>query len=443
MRILLFFFSILLLPYMTGAQIIITVAGTGAPGFGGDGGPAIDAMISAPYGIALDKSGNLFICDYFNVRIRKVSPAYGGIITTVSGNGSAGYSGDGFSATSAETDGVTDIAVDRNDNLYLADAGNNRVRKVTPDGIITTYGGTGIAGYNGDGIPAIAAQLNAPQAVAVDDTGNVYIADRYNNRVRKIDTFGIITTVAGSGTAGFCPDGCKADTSAMNYVMSVEVDHHGALYFSDNVRIRKLDTAGRFITIAGNGVEGYSGDGGPATSAKIESGYWGIDTFGNCYLVDDNTSRIRKIGINDTITTIAGYGYTGYGGDWGNPLMAKFALPQGIVIAPNGDIFIGDAGNNRIRMITTHITAISGIDEPQAGIQIYPNPAHSPLRLMVQTTQAVPVTLSLYDISGREVAHAAGSTNEMMHITTHLPSGIYIVIARTETQTFTERLVVE
>ncbi len=442
MRIILFFFSILLLPYMTGAQIIITVAGTGAPGFGGDGGPAIDAMISAPYGIALDKNGNLFICDYSNVRIRKVSPAYGGIITTVSGNGSAGYSGDGFSATSAETDGVTDIAVDRNDNLYLADAGNNRVRKVTPDGIITTYGGTGIAGYNGDGIPAIAAQLNAPQAVAVDDTGNVYIADRYNNRVRKIDTFGIITTVAGSGTAGFCPDGCKADTSAMNYVMSVEVDHHGALYFSDNVRIRKLDTAGRFITIAGNGDEGYSGDGGPATAAKIETVAFCIDTFGNFYIIDHN-SRIRKKGINDTITTIAGYGYSGYEGDWGDPLMAKFAIPQGIAVASNGDIFIGDLANNRIRMITTHVTAISGIDEPQAGVQIYPNPAHSPLRLMVQTAQALPVILSLYDISGREVAHAAGSTNEMMHITTLLPSGIYIVIARTETQTFTERLVVE
>ncbi len=218
-----------MLPLYTHAQIIITVAG-GGTSFG-DGGAATAAVLNSPYGVTLDKTGNLYICDNANRRVRKVSPAYSGIITTIAGNGTAGYSGDGFEAIYAEINGVLDVAVDQKGNVYLADASNNRVRKVSTAGIITTYAGTGAAGYNGDGIAATTAMLDMPIGIAVDDTGNVYIADKDNYRIRKIDTFGIITTVAGAGVSGFSPDETIATTASLDNLLCLRTDKNGKLFF--------------------------------------------------------------------------------------------------------------------------------------------------------------------------------------------------------------------
>jgi hypothetical protein len=190
-------FLLLFLPFCSQAQIIVTVAGNGESGYTGDGGPATNARLDSPHGVLIDNDGNLLICDDANACIRKVSPAFNGIITTIVGDGMglAGFAGDGFSATTARINGVFDIATDKKGNLYLADAGNSRVRVVGTDGIIRTIAGTGTPGYNGDGIPATSAHLYAPVSIAIDDTGNIYIAEMQNYRIRKIDTLGIIHTV--------------------------------------------------------------------------------------------------------------------------------------------------------------------------------------------------------------------------------------------------------
>ncbi len=369
----LLFIPFLLFSFLSNAQIIITVAGGGSAG---DGGPATNAHLSGPYSVVLDKAGDLYVCDFGNARVRKVSPAYNGTITTIAGNGTGGYSGDGYEAIYAQIDPI-DVAIDWKGNIYVADANNQRIRKVSPLGIITTYAGTGVAGYNGDNIAATIAELYYPESIAVDDTGNLYIADRSNNRIRRVDTFGIITTIAGNGTSGFSPDGSMADTASLD-IFFVRLDKNGVIFFTDNSRIRKIDTAGKLVTIAGTGVFGFSGDGGPATAANIGGGAMTIDTLGNVFIAEQSNDRIRKVDTAGVITTVAGTGWGGYSGDWGDPLLAQLKGPGGVAVAPDGDIFLGDVANNRVRMITTRdIPHPNSVDNRaiQEGINIYPNPS--------------------------------------------------------------------
>jgi len=244
-------FILIFLPLFTSAQVIITVAGTGEEGHTGDGGPATNAHIRSPHGITLDNDGNLLIS--CSSSIRKVSPPYNGTISTFAGSSIPGYSGDGGLAIYAQLNGAYDVAIDKSDNIYIADVGNNRIRKITTDGIIHTIAGTGTAGYNGDGIPATAAQLNAPYSVTVDDTGNVYIGDLYNFRIRKIDTFGTIHTLIGTGTSGFSTDGSRGDTSSLNFPISIRYHKDQCMYFTDNNRIRRLTYTGIITTAVGNG----------------------------------------------------------------------------------------------------------------------------------------------------------------------------------------------
>ena len=213
------------------AQVIVTVAGTGINGYSGDGGPATNAKMSGPSAIVFDRDGNFYFTEESNSTIRKVSPS--GIISRFAGNGTSGYSGDGGLAIDAEIDGGGGLAVDKWNNIYLADGSNHCIRKITTDGVIHTIAGTGIAGYNGDGIPALSAKLNQPQGVGVDDTGNVYICDRMNFRLRKVDTFGNISTIAGTGVMGFTADGARADTAAIDESWYVLVDTTGNIYFMD------------------------------------------------------------------------------------------------------------------------------------------------------------------------------------------------------------------
>jgi prepilin-type N-terminal cleavage/methylation domain-containing protein len=322
----------------TMAGIITTFVGNGTGGYSGDGGPATSANLFYPYGVAVDSSGNLYIADYYNNRIRMVT-ASTGIITTVAGNGTEGYSGDGGPATSAELNNPTKSAVDSSGNLYIADYGNQRVRMVTAStGIITTVAGNGTAGYSGDGGAATSAELWGPYGVAVDSSGNLYIVEIWNFRIRKVTaSTGIITTVAGNGTSGYSGDNGAATSAELWTPYGVAVDSSGNLYIADygNNRIRKVTAStGIITTIAGNGTAGYSGDGGPATSAKLHSPTGSaVDSSGNLYISEYGNNRIRKVTASGTICTVAGNGTSGYSGDNGAATSAELHTPSDIAVS--------------------------------------------------------------------------------------------------------------
>jgi len=348
---------------VTPAGVITTVAGNGTSGFSGDNGPATSAGLNGPVGVAVDTGGNLYIADHGNDRIRKVTPA--GVITTVAGNGTFGFSGDNGPATSASLGSPSGVAVDASGNLYIAD--QYRIRKVTPAGVITTVAGNGTSGFGGDNGPATSAGLSSPSGVAVDTGGNLYIADAGNDRIRKVTPAGVITTVAGNGTPGFSGDNGPATSAQLLLPVGVAVDAGGNLYIADrfNARIRKVTPAGVITTVAGNGDHGFSGDNGPATSASLSnpSGV-AVDTGGSLYIADRFNNRIRKVTPAGVITTVAGIGtFGGFSGDNGPATSAGLSYPSGVAVDAGGNLYIADAGNNRIRKVTPAgvITTVAGI----------------------------------------------------------------------------------
>ena len=299
--------------------IISTIAGNGTAGFSGDGGAATSAEINSPQGLCVDNAGNVYFADATNYRVRKIDAS--GIITTVAGTGTFGYTGDGAAATHAALNGVADVAVGPTGNLYIAD-GNSAIRMVNTSGIITTFAGSSVNGYSGDGGPATAAHLNAPTGIAVDAAGNVYVADNFNNVIRKINTSGIISTVVGNtgygagsgagpsfgmGSGAYSGDGGAATNASLNQPNGIAVDRNGNLYIADmyNFVVRYVDAATATIsTYAGNGTEGYSGDGGPATAAELNyyysptfafSAYTSVDKNGNLFIADFGNDLIRKV----------------------------------------------------------------------------------------------------------------------------------------------------
>ena len=256
----------------------------------------------------MDGAGNLYISDQSNQRIRKVTAATG-IITTVAGNGTAGYSGDGGPATSAELNFPAGVAVDSAGNLYIADYNNSVIRKVHTSGIMTTVAGNGTGGYSGDSGPATSAELYLPIGVAVDGAGNLYIADTGNQHIRKVDASGIITTVAGNGTAGYSGDGGLAISAQLDRPTSAAVDSAGNLYIADtgNQRIRKVNASGIITTVAGNGTNGYSGDSGPATIAELYNPVGvAVDGAGNLYIADLSNQRIREVNVTTSALSFPG-----------------------------------------------------------------------------------------------------------------------------------------
>ncbi len=341
-------------------DIITTVAGNGTPAYSGDNGPAISASLYYPQGVAVDSSGNIFIADYYNHRIRKVNTS--GTITTVAGNGTAGYSGDNGPAATAGLNTPGGVAVDSAGNLYIADTRNHRIRKVNTSGTITTVAGNGTPAYSGDNGPATSASLYYPFGVAVDSSGEIYIADEFNHRIRRVNPSGTIITVAGNGTATYSGDNGPATSASLYYPIGVTVDSSGNIYIADqyNNRIRKVNASGTITTVAGNGAGGYSGDNGPATSARLTypEGV-AVDSTGDLYIADSGNHRIRKV-TSGTITTVAGNGTPAYSGDNGPATSASLYFPLGVTVDLSGNIFIADYYNSRVRMVTSSIYSCIG-----------------------------------------------------------------------------------
>ena len=374
----------LLLGLTLHSQTITTIAGIGTPGYSGDGGPASAAQFDHPDRAIFDNAGNMYVADEHNHVIRKISTF--GIISTIAGTGTiGGYSGDGGPATLARLRRPSDLAFDRIGNLYITEGSNGTIRKVNRAGIITTFAGTGISGYSGDGGLATDAKLFNPFGLTFDNYGNLFFSDNSNFRVRKVNLAGIISTVAGTGIRGFSGDGGLATAAKIVAGGYLTFNPTGELIIADyyNHRIRKVNAAGIINTIIGNGTYANTGDGGPATAATLSDNFGVIfDSRRNMY-ISDRWALIRKVDEAGIITTIAGCDTMGFEGDGGPATAAKFGLePLCSAIDAAGNIFIADPNNNRIRKITNNNTAVNQAPALQQEITISPNPARNELTII-------------------------------------------------------------
>jgi len=341
---------------LDGTGTVTTVAGGGPPGtFGGDGGPATAASLYHPFAVRANPAGGFFIADKENQRVRKVDAA--GIINTIAGSGDCGYAGDGGPALQAQLCAPQGMAFDAMGSVFIADAQGNRIRKVDAGGTISTVAGTGTAGYSGDGGPATQAKLNIPVALAFDAAGDLFIADDANNVVREITTDGVIHTIAGTGTAGFGGDGMAATLALLTSPAGVAIDASGNLFIADNGnhRVRRVDHSTNIITtFAGTGVRGAGGDGGKATDAQLDfPAGLAFDRSGNLLIADSGSNEIRKVDPSGIISRFAGWIFANYFGDGGPAVDAALASPVAVAVGPHNEVYILDMLHYRVRMVTT------------------------------------------------------------------------------------------
>ncbi len=333
----------------------------------GDGKPATSVVLTLVDGVTVDREGNIFLSHRSKNRIRKVTPD--GIITTIAGNGIAGFSGDGGLAVEAALNFPAGLAVDDELNLYVADRNNHRIRKVSPDGIITTVAGTGVLGFGGDGGPALTASLRFPSDVEIGPKGDLYFSDRSNHRIRKVDQNGNITTIAGVGLEGFGGDFGLAKNALLKFPFGISLDRQGNLYIADrgNNRIRKVDTRGFISTIAGDSLHSFGGDYGPASYSNLAYPTdVVVDGEDNVYIADRNNNRIRKIDSQGVITTFMGTGKTDYNGDNEIAPDTNLHLPFALAIHPDLKLLVVDRTHFRVRSVglkNYSVTTVAGNGE--------------------------------------------------------------------------------
>ncbi len=392
--------------------VIATIAGTGAAGFAGDGGPAAAAQLNLPYGVAVDFTGAVYIADLGNNCVRRVDPT--GTITTVAGTGSQGSSGDGGPAASAQLSTPRNVVLDSAGNLYISEFGGHRIRRVSPDGKISTFAGTGVAGFQGDGAPATGAQLSSPAGMAMDASGSLFVADSENNRVRKILPGGVISTAVGAsgglntphavavnaaGTiyvadctstviyaytaanngvlfaggpyAGFQGDGGPAAGAELTDVLDLALDPSGNLFLADDVRVRQVNLQGTIQTVAGDGYYHAVGDGGLATAAVLrQPSAVALDRAGNLFIADTGTQRVRQVSPAGTIATLAGVGMPVWGlaPEQVPAATAGLNFPTGVAVDPQGNVFIADTDNHNVREVGTNGLISTAVGTSQGGI---------------------------------------------------------------------------
>jgi hypothetical protein len=409
--------------------VITTYAGTGAAGFSGDGGPASQAAVNNVVGLATDAAGNLYIADQNNNRVRIVTTD--GNIATFAGNGVPGFSGDGGLATQASLNYVTAVCVAPSGDVYINDLGNYRVRKVAAGtGIITTVAGSGSALPGGDNGPATAAGMQLPIRCAVDSSGNLYIVDQGNsaNVVRKVDANGVITLFAGVyGGTGFSGDGGPATSATMFNLTAASFDSANNLYLTDqgDQRIRLVDTNGNITTVAGVGSMGFSGDGGPATSAQLnQPGETAIDGAGNLFLLDVNNQRVREVS-GGVISTVVGNGMAGYGGDSGPPLQAQINGAFALALDPCGNMYIADLLNNVIRKVT----GLAAVNANACPAGVGPAPQLSTVTLSASQTSSGTAVLGTISLTGPAPAGGATVMLSSSSAAASVPSSVTIPAA--------------
>jgi RHS repeat-associated protein len=353
-----------------GGDIITTVAGNGLVRYNGDGGPAIEAGLYNPHGIAVGPDGSLYIAVGHRLpntdqsdRVLRVTPD--GLVNTVAGNGLSLHDGDGGPATQASLHPER-LAVGPDGSLYISDSYNNRIRRITPDGFIATVVGTGLAQYSGDGDPATEAALNHPMGIAIGPDGSLYIADSFNQRIRRIGPDGLITTVAGNGLAGYGGDGGPATQATLNNPVGIAIGPDGSLYIADtgNSRIRRIAPDGLITTVAGDGRLGYAAsDGVPATEAALNHPMGiAIGPDGSLYIADSFNQRIRRVGPDGFISTVAGNGFSGYNGDGGPAAQTSLSNSPDVAVGSDGHLYIADLDNARIRRVASLFPGVSATD---------------------------------------------------------------------------------
>jgi sugar lactone lactonase YvrE len=399
--------------------IITTVAGDGTTAYGGEGGPATSTGLDNATSIAVDAAGNLFISDRNHNRVRKVTPA--GVISTVAGNGQIGTGVLGGPATMVSFANLQGIGVDAVGNLFIADGANNRILKVDLAGIVTRFAGTGQFGFEGDEGPATAARLNFPTQVQVDFAGNVFIADTNNQRIRKVSTDGIIHTVAGGGfQTGPAANGLPATSVALDNIADIAIDAAGNLYLVNGIVVEKVTPAGILTIVAGilaPGAQGFSGDGGPANAAKVFNPLGlATNSAGDLFIADTQNLRIRKVNPAGVITTVAGTGEYGFSGDGGPATAARMISPTDVAVDADGNLYIADPSVRRIRKVTYYLPGISTVTPLSA-------PPATSITASIRGVALTGATAATFSGSGVTAAILPGGTSTVLPVTITVAPG--------------------
>ena len=428
------------------AQIITTIAGNGTWGFSGEGGPATNAQFNFLAGITADRFGNIYIADQVNAVVQKID--INGILTRFAGSGAIGDGGDGGPATSAElvTYDLMGLTVDSNGNVYIGSGGT--VRKVNASGIISRVAGTGAYGYTGDGGLATAAQLKAVTGLCFDKTGNLYISDEQNSVIRMVNTSGIISTIAGT-TTGFSGDGGPATAAQLKEPAGITFDDSGNLYICDYnaQRLRKVNTAGIITSIAGgNPADIGCCPGCAATSINLGATSIAVDHSGNLYVSDIGHAVVQKITNDGIVQNFAGNCFDGFTGDGGPASTAQLHSPNMICFDNAGNLLIADKGNDRVRKVWIGTTFISPTYTPEpASLVIYSNPVvQKNLTFTIKENVNEYAEIKVSDLSGRVLIVGTCLTNEISNVTLPVEAGIYFISVTTGSAIkITSKIVVE